>query len=92
MDNKGVLKVEFSTIIIPFYTQALVKMGLRKDPLTGEISENLDEAKNLIDLLDLLKEKTEGNLTQEEENILNSTLTHLKTEYLKRKNIIKWRK
>ncbi len=89
MENKGVLRVELSTIIIPFYTQALVKMGLREDPLTGELSENLDEAKNLIDLLDFLKEKTKGNLTKDEESLLDSTITQLKTEYLKRKNIIK---
>jgi hypothetical protein len=89
MEKNGVLPVELSTIIIPFYTQALVKMGLRKNPLTGEKKISLDEAKNIIDIIDFLKKKTEGNLTEDEEQLIDSTLTQLKTEYLKQKQIIK---
>jgi len=89
MEKNGVLPVELSTIIIPFYTQALVKMGLRKNPLTGEKKISLDEAKNIIDIIDFLKKKTEGNLTEDEEQLIDSTLTQLKAEYLKQKQIIK---
>ncbi len=89
MEKNGVLPVELSTIIIPFYTQALIKMGLRNDPLTGEKKISLDEAKNIIDIIDFLKTKTEGNLTDDEEQLLDSILTQLKTEYLKQKQIIK---
>ena len=89
MEKNGVLPVKLSTIIIPFYTQALVKMGLRNDPLTGDRNISLDEAKNIIDIIDFLKLKTEGNLTDEESQLIDSILTQLKTEYLKQKQIIK---
>ncbi len=87
MAESGVLPVEISTIIIPFYTQALIKMGIMDDPITKEYKVSLPEAKNIIDIIDFLKQKTEGNLTAEEENTINTVLTQLKSEYLKQKQI-----
>ena len=64
--------LDFSSIVFPFYTQALVKLGLMEDPLKNVAEENLEFAKRLIDMLDLLKERTAGNLKEDEEKFLES--------------------
>jgi hypothetical protein len=73
---------DFSSIVLPLYTPALIKLGLFEDPLTGKIEENLAQAKRLIDLLDLLRKKTEGNLDAEEQKFLDSCVQQLKMAYL----------
>jgi hypothetical protein len=81
--------LDFSSLILPFYTQALIKLGLAKDPFTNKEQENLSLAKRLIDLLDLLKERTEGKLKPEEEKFLSACLQQLKMAYMEKTNIIK---
>jgi hypothetical protein len=81
--------LEFSSIFLPFSTQALIKLGILKDPISNKEEENLELAKRLIDLLDLLKEKTRGNLEQEEEKLLDLALHQLKAVYLEKSDLIK---
>jgi len=81
--------LDFSSLVLPFYTQALIKLGLAKDPLSNKEETNLDLAKRLIDLLDLLKERTQGNLKPEEEKFLSSCLQQLKLSYMEKADIIK---
>ena len=78
---------ELRSLILPFYTQALVKLGQLIDPLTNQESENLELAKRLIDLLDLFKTKTHGNLTEEEASLLDECINQLKNVYLEKTNI-----
>ena len=54
--------LDISSIVLPFYSQALVKLGQAEDPISKKTEENLDFAKRLIDILDLLKEKTKAKL------------------------------
>jgi ABC-type hemin transport system ATPase subunit len=81
--------LDFTSLVFPFYTQALVKLGLMEDPLKNKSTENLEFAKRLIDMLDLLKERTKGNLKPDEEKFLESCLLQLKMNYMKKANIIK---
>jgi len=81
--------LDFSSIVFPFYTQGLFKLGLMDESGTGKNEKNLDLAKRLIDLLDLLKDRTRGNLKTEEEKFLESCLIQLKTHYLEKANVIK---
>jgi len=53
------------------------------------MEENLDYARRLIDLLDLLKDRTKGNLQPEEENFLEAVLSQLKMHYLNKTQAIK---
>jgi hypothetical protein len=76
--------LDFSSIVFPFYTQALVKLGVLKDPVNPESGQNLDLARRLIDLLDLLKERTKGNLTPEELKFLETCLQQPRLGYLDR--------
>jgi hypothetical protein len=80
--------LDFSSILSPFYMQALIKLGLVEDPISGKPQENLDLAKRLIDLLDLLKDRTKGNLEADEEKFLESILLQLKSRYLEKAKII----
>jgi len=81
--------LDFSSLFLPFYTQALFKLGTAEDPVSKKIDENIDLAKRLIDLLDLLKEKTQGNLESEEEALLDNGLHQLKMLYMEKAKIIK---
>lgn len=81
--------LDFSSLFLPFYTQALFKLGIAEDPVSQKIDENIDLAKRLIDLLNLLKEKTQGNLNAEEETLLNNGLHQLKMMYMEKAKIIK---
>ncbi|MGB4704668.1 MAG: DUF1844 domain-containing protein [Candidatus Saccharicenans sp.] len=81
--------LDFSSIVFPIYTQALVKLGLLEDPQSGKVETNLEYAKRLIDILDLLRDRTKGNLEEEEEKFLEAVLSQLKLHYLKKIDAIK---
>jgi hypothetical protein len=82
--------LEFSAIVLPLFMQALLKLGLVEDPATMKVAEpNLELAKRLIDILDLLKDKTKGNLLPEEEEFLETRLSLLKMHYLRKTDHLK---
>ncbi len=76
-------EVTFSTFILSLNTSALVHLGHLPDPVTNEKKIDLVLARHTIDTLDMLREKTKGNLTREEENLLNSILYELRILYVK---------
>ncbi len=65
-----------------FGTTALLHLGGAPDPVSGEQKPDLTQAKQAIDLLDLLKGKTVGNLTAEESSMLDTILYDLRMRYL----------
>ena len=58
-------------------------LGQLPNPTTGEKQINLRAAKSVIDSLEMLEIKTEGNLTAEEERLLRTALTNLRPLYEK---------
>lgn len=75
--------IDFGTFIISLSTSALVHLGEVADPATGEtIPPNLPLAKQTIDILGILQEKTRGNLTPEEANLLQNLLSDLRLRYV----------
>jgi hypothetical protein len=80
--------LDFSSIILPFYTQALLKLGLLSDPDKAEKEMNLNLARRLIDILDLIKNRTQGNLQPDEERFLESCLQQLRMHYLEKAKVI----
>ena len=76
--------LEFSSLVLPFYMPALIKLGLIEDPTTNRFQPNMEHGRRLIDLLDLLKEKTQGNLEPGEEKFLSSAILQLKEAYLRK--------
>ena len=62
--------------------QALIFMGEVPNPITNQVEKNLTQAKFLIDTLVVLREKTKGNLTTEENNLLNGSIYELQMKYV----------
>jgi hypothetical protein len=78
-------KIDFSTFVLSINSSALVQLGLIEDPGSGQKTKNLPMAKQTVDLLAMLEEKTRGNLTSDEENILKNILYELRMLYVKEK-------
>ena len=78
-------KIDFSTFVLSINSSALVQLGLIEDPATGQKAKNLPMAKQTVDLLAMLEDKTRGNLTSDEENILKNILYELRMLYVKAK-------
>jgi hypothetical protein len=74
--------VDFSSFIIGLATQALVFLGEIPDPQTGERALTLDAARNYIDILAMLEQKTEGNLTENEKKLLQEVLTSVRMAFV----------
>jgi hypothetical protein len=78
-------KMDFSMFIFSLNSSALVHLGVLDDPSTGEKSRNLQAAKQTIDILGMMEEKTRGNLTKDEEDMLKHILHDLRIIYVKEK-------
>ncbi len=82
--NRFLPPLDITSLLVPFYTQALVKLGEINDPLSGKAELDLEYAKRLIDLIDFFKKKTEGNLSKEEESFVDNLLYNLKSSFVKK--------
>ncbi|MEW6039976.1 MAG: DUF1844 domain-containing protein [Elusimicrobiota bacterium] len=81
MDEKNVNK-QFVSLVISLSAAAWQQLGKVQSVITGKVERDLDEAKVSIDILEMLKEKTKNNLTEEEEKLLLTTLTDLQLNYI----------
>jgi len=75
--------VTFSSFILSLNASALIYLGEIPNPQTKKYEKNLNLAKQTIDLLGILKEKTKGNLTKEEDNLLENILFDLRMKFVK---------
>jgi hypothetical protein len=76
-------EVNFNSLILSLSSSALLHLGEIADPQTGEKRTDIHMAKHSIDIIAMLKEKTEGNLTDEEHKFVESILTDLRWRYVK---------
>ena len=74
--------VTFSTFVLGLSTQALLHLGEIESPLAGKVERDLGAAKDIIDVLGVLREKTRNNLEQAEERLLDSILYDLRMRYV----------
>lgn len=74
--------VDFSTLVLSLGSSVVYHLGEMPHPDTGKAEPNLPLAKQTIDLLGLLQEKTKGNLTDEEASLLASLLYELRVKYV----------
>jgi hypothetical protein len=72
----------FPMLVSTLATQAMAAMGMLPDPATGEANVHRPMAKHFIDTLDLLQEKTKGNLAEEEETMLRDALHQLRMAFM----------
>ena len=78
-NNNGLL---FMQLIIQNQQIAMMSMGNLKNPVSDKIERNMDYAKFSIDTLDMLAEKTKGNLSEYEQKFLTEVLRELKLNYV----------
>ena len=72
----------FVNLILVFKSAAMQQMGKLMNPVTGETDRNLDQARFSIDTLEMLKDKTRGNLSEDLARLLDSTLLELRMNYV----------
>lgn len=76
-------KADFSGFLISLGSSAFVHLGLVPDPETQERRKpNLAIARQTIDMIELLEEKTRGNLTEDETTLLRNLLTDLRMRFV----------
>ncbi len=78
-------KINFATFIFSLNSSVLMHLGVIDDPSTGKQVKNLPIAKQTIDILGMLEEKTQGNLTEDEAKMLKNILYDLRMIYVKEK-------
>ena len=76
-------EIDFTHFMFSLSTSALIQLGEIEDPFTQKLVKNLPLAKQTIDLIGLLKEKTKGNLTPGEEKVMQYLLYDLRMRYVK---------
>lgn len=82
-DEKRELPVTFSSFVVSLATSAMIHMG--EGPAQPDAPVNLEVARQTIDVLGLLKEKTEGNLDEEESKLLETLLYETRMRYLEKR-------
>jgi hypothetical protein len=78
--------VGFSTFILGLASNALVQLGAAPDPETGARSSNLVLARQSIDILGVLHDKTRGNLDEQERRLLEAMLYDLRLQFVEAQN------
>jgi hypothetical protein len=77
-------QVDLNTFILSLGSSVLAHLGEVPDPHTGQTSQNLEVARHTIDILGVLEEKTRGNLTSDEDNLLKNLLFELRMKYVQK--------
>jgi hypothetical protein len=75
-------EINFSTFVISLSTQALMHLGEIANPLNGQVEKDIPMAKQMIDILGMLREKTRGNLNTGEERLMEDILYDLRMKYV----------
>jgi hypothetical protein len=76
------IPIDFNTFILSLGSSAIYHMGIAPHPESHNTCTNLPMAQQTIDILNLLKQKTSGNLQGEEERLLEQLIDDLNKKYL----------
>jgi len=72
----------FGALVMMLHTAVMQQLGKIKHPVTGKVERHLPSAKDTIDILDMLREKTKGNLSSEEDRLLAQVIAEVKLNYV----------
>lgn len=76
------MSFDFSTFILSIASAAMMGLGLAPHPESGRQEVNLNIAKQNIDLLEMIQQKTKNNLSKEEETLLERVLFEVRTKFI----------
>lgn len=82
MTDEALPSIDFATFVLSLSHSALMHLGEAPHPETDSIEKNLPLARQTIDLLGVLEEKTKGNLTGDEERLLHQVLYDLRMRFV----------
>jgi hypothetical protein len=74
--------IDFTAFVLGLASTAMIQMGAAPEPETNEVHKNLVLARQTIDLLGMLREKTRGNLTDEEQRFFDALLYDLRLRFV----------
>jgi hypothetical protein len=80
--DESLAPVDFTTFVLSLSHSALMHLGEAPHPETGGVEKNLSLARQSIDLIAMLEEKTKGNLSGDEERLLAQILFDLRMRYV----------
>lgn len=83
-DPRSAQPIDFVTFVLSLASSAFVHMGDAPHPDSGSPAENLALAKQTIDILGMLEQKTKGNLTADEEKFLENLLADLRIRFVEK--------
>ena len=75
-------EINFSTFVISLSTQVLMHLGEMASPLSGKVEPDVPVAKQMIDILAMLQDKTRGNLSANEDQLMEDVLFDLRMKYV----------
>ncbi len=82
-DSPPIPDVDFSSFVFSLSTSVLLHLGEVPDPVTKKKEKHLPLAKQTIDILGMLQEKTRGNLTAQEKDLIDHLLADLRWRYIR---------
>jgi hypothetical protein len=82
-------RIDFPSYLLSYYTQGLVLLGEVPNPMNNKKEQDLEGARHTIEILTMLEQKTKGNLSKEEDQLLGSVLYELRMKFMARVNRIK---
>lgn len=74
--------VDFSGFILSLSHAAMMHLGQLPDPLTGKAQADFNMARHTIDTIAMIREKTQGNLEEEEQRLLDNVLSQLRLAFV----------
>ena len=81
LEDQKLFRLLFMEIVYSLQNVAIMQMGKIVNPATNQVEKNLDQAKATIDMLRMLKEKTKGNLNDEESRLIEQVVLTLQLNY-----------
>jgi len=80
--DESLPQINFTTFLMSLSTQALMHLGEIPSPLSGKVEIDVPVAKQMIDIIGVLREKTRGNLDKGEDDLLEGILYDLRMKYV----------
>jgi hypothetical protein len=80
--DEALPSIDFATFVLSLSHSALMHLGEAPHPETNTVEKNIPLARQTIDLLGVLEEKTKGNLTGDEERLLHQVLYDLRMRFV----------
>ena len=83
-EDLGPQDLTFASFVVGLSTEALALMGEMPHPATGERMQDLVGAQQLIDIIGILQDKTRGNLSHDEDTLIDAILFDLRMKYVEK--------